>query len=569
MRQALIAVLLLLGWAGQPSTEPVVRIGLTQNAQAVTIKSDIAFTVEQRATRTATFTTVLALDAAATGPLKKSDLQYRMSVELDGDTILVMAPGMHVRIQPAGAPLETDTRAYRGAIEVFGNTRRTLTVVNELPLEDYLRGVVPNELNPTTFGQVEALKAQAVAARTYIQRNLGQYKDEGYDVCATDACQVYLGAKTEDPLATQAVVDTRGIIAMYDGKPINALYSSTCGGRTEDAEHIFNEKVPYLVSTSCEYKHPTPLPFAASRSIPDWKNGVLDVARVSTFADAARFMGLPDRGEPSSTTDAAALASFVRQTFYPTVSTTSDLAFLNEQGILPVGGSLATNELLFRLIDRKGAFEWQQGVLTSWDGTKMRLLVGGQPKEFALAPDALVYQRIGDERLALTRGAWIGGELVDFRAENGTIPMLVFRINFANPAADRYSRLAIWQTHKTAAELDAAFRSLAIGEFADMRVLERGESERAVRTEIVGARGRRTVPALRLRTLLGLRDSLFSYDIERNARGAVLGATFYGRGWGHGVGMCQVGAYGMALDGATYDEILKKYYKGIELKKLY
>jgi stage II sporulation protein D len=85
----------------------------------------------------------------------------------------------------------------------------------------------------------------------------------------------------------------------------------------------------------------------------------------------------------------------------------------------------------------------------------------------------------------------------------------------------------------------------------------------------VGSAGRATVRALRLRTLLGLRDSLFSFDIERNAQGEVLGMTFYGRGWGHGVGMCQVGAYGMAMDGATYDQILKKYYKGIELKKLY
>jgi stage II sporulation protein D len=569
MRLCLIGIVVLLAGTWQPAAEPIVRIGLTQNATAVTIKSDIAFTVEQRATRAATFTNVLALDAAAAGVLKKSDLQYRLSVELDGDTMLVLPPGAHARVQPAGAPLEIDTRGYRGAIEVFANTRRTLTVVNELPVEEYLRGVVPNELSPVTFGQVEALKAQAVAARTYIQRNLGQYKDEGYDVCASDACQVYLGAKTEDPLATQAVVETRGIVAAYDGKPINALYSSTCGGRTEDAENIFNEKVPYLVSTNCEYKHPTPLPFATSRSVPDWKSGVLAVARVATFSDAARFMGLPDRGEPASKTDAPALAAFVRQTFYPAVTAASDLAFLNEQGILPVAGSPPVDDLLFRLIDRKGAFEWQQGVLTSWDGTKMRLLVNGQPKEFALAPDALVYQRIGDDRLALTSGAWIGGELVDFRAENGTIAMLVYRINFANPAADRYSRLAIWQVHKTAAELDAAFRPLAIGEFADLRVVERGPSERAVSTEITGTRGRRTVPALRLRTLLGLRDSLFSYDIERNARGAVLGAMFYGRGWGHGVGMCQVGAYGMAIDGATYDEILKKYYKGIELKKLY
>ena len=569
MRSCLIAAALLLAAIGQPATEPIVRIGLTQNASTVTVRSDSAFTVERRTTRSAIFTTVLALDPAAAGALKKSDLQYRLSVELDGDTVLVLAAGARVRIEPGTAPLEIDARAYRGALEIFGNTRRTLTVVNELPLEEYLRGVVPNELSPTTFGQIEALKAQAVAARTYIQRNLGQFRDEGYDVCATDACQVYFGSKTEDPLANQAIVETRGLVATYDGKPINALYSSTCGGRTEDAEHIFNERVPYLVSTSCEYKHPRPLPFTTTRAMPDWKTGVLAVARVATFADAARFMGLPDHGEPASLNDPAALASFVRQTFYPSVSTASDLTFLNEQGILPASGPVLPNDLLFRLIDKKGAFEWQQGVLTSWDGTKMRLVVGGQPKELTLAPDALVYLRVGDERLAVANGSWIGGELIEFRAENGTIPMLVFRINFANPAADRYSRLAIWQVHKTAAELETAFRSLPIGEFTDLRILERGPSERAISTEVVGSRGRRTVPALRIRTLLGLRDSLFSYDIERNARGAVLGATFYGRGWGHGVGMCQVGAYGMALDGATFDEILKKYYKGIELKKLY
>ena len=199
----------------------------------------------------------------------------------------------------------------------------------------------------------------------------------------------------------------------------------------------------------------------------------------------------------------------------------------------------------------------------------MTLMVNGQPKAFALGGDAPIYRRIGDERLAMRQGSWIGGELMDFRAEGDTIRMLVYRINFANPAADRFSRLALWQVHKTRQELDAAFRAFNLGDLTDLRVVERGPSERLVTMEIVGANGRRTVRALRLRTLLGLRDSLFSFDIERNARGAILGATLYGRGWGHGVGMCQVGAYGMAMEGATFDEILKKYYQGIELRKLY
>jgi peptidoglycan hydrolase-like amidase len=568
MRTLLPAVLLLIAGAQAPN-ELVVRIGLTQNASTVTLRSENAFTVQQTRTRTAKFTMILSVDAdAANRALSQADLRYRTLVELDGGRLLVLPTTTTVRIEPAGATIEIDNRRYRGSIAVFGNSRNTFTVVNELTMEDYLLGVVPNELSPTTFGELEALKAQAVAARTYILRNLGQYKDEGYDICATDMCQVYFGAGTEDPLATRAVADTRGMIATYGGQPINALYSSTCGGRTESSENIFEEKLPYLVSTVCQYKHPEPLPFTSSRVFPDWKDAVLMVAGVSNFSDARRFMGLPGQGEPPSM-NVTELAAFIRQSFYPGVQATSDRSFLTEQGILPASGTLPAKELLFRLIERKAAFEWQQGVLISWDGATMKLMVNGQPHEFTLSPDAPIYQRVGDEKLALSQGSWIGGELMDFRAVDGAIRMLAYRHNFANPAADRYSRYALWQTHKTRQELDTAFGSLKIGDLQDVRVVERGPSERPINTEIVGSSGRRPVGALRLRSLLGLRDSLFSFDIERNARGEIIGMMFFGRGWGHGVGMCQVGAYGMALDGATYEQILKTYYNGIELKKLY
>jgi peptidoglycan hydrolase-like amidase len=569
-----VALLLIIGALyerpGRSQTAPTVRIGLTQNASTVSIRSAQPFTVQQNQTRTAKFTMVVALDpAAANRVLTRADLQYRPIVEIDAGRIVVVPKNEKVRIDPPGnAGIEVDNRTYRGSIEVFGNRRNTFTVVNELPLEDYLLGVVPNELSPTTFQELEALKAQAVAARTYVVRNMGQSKNEGYDICASDACQVYMGQGSELPLSTQAVTETRGVIATYKDQPINALYSSTCGGRTEDAENIFDEKFPYLVSTICEYKHPAPLAFSTSRAFPDWKDAVLEVAGISNFSEAQHFMGLAVRGEPASS-DATTLAGFIRQSFFPNVLTSSDLSFLTEQGILSASDSISLKEILFRLVDKKAAFEWQQGVLISWDGTTMRLLVDGQPKDFDLSPDAPIYQRVGDERLPMRQGSWIGGELIDFRAVGSTIQMLVYRINFANPAADRYSRLALWQVHKTRRELDAALKAVNVGAIRDMRVIDRGPSERPVMTEIIGASGRRTVRALRLRTLLGLRDSLFSFDIERNAQGEVLGMMFYGRGWGHGVGMCQVGAYGMALEGATYGEILKKYYKGIELKKLY
>jgi peptidoglycan hydrolase-like amidase len=268
----LVAVGALYERPARSQTAPTVRIGLTQNAATVSIRSAEDFTIQQNRTRTARFSMVLTVDPSASNRvLTRNDLQYRGLVEIDAGKILVLSSATRIRIEPKNSALiEFDNKLYRGAIEVFPNPRNSFTVVNELPIEDYLPGVVPNELSPTTYGEIEALKAQAVAARTYAVRNLGQSKNEGYDICASDACQVYLGAGSQHPLSTQAVEETRGVIATYKDEPINALYSSTCGGRTEDAENIFDEKVPYLVSTICEYKHPEPLPCSTTPGCCGW-----------------------------------------------------------------------------------------------------------------------------------------------------------------------------------------------------------------------------------------------------------------------------------------------------------
>ena len=369
-------------------------------------------------------------------------------------------------------------------------------------------------------------------------------------------------------LATRAINETRGVVATWDGELINALYSSTCGGRTESVENIFEEKQPYLVSVSCEYKHPEPRTFTSSRVIPDFQTAVLTVAGVSTYTDARRFLGVGGVGEPPSTATPE-LARYLRETFYSAVKTRSDVEFLIEQGILPGTGGVDRDEVLYRLIDRKGAFEWQQGILISWDGQILTLAVGGKPTEFRLSPDAPVFFRMGEELTAMQQASWIGGELVDFRAVNGVIQMAVYRRNYVNPSADRYSRLAQWQVRKTKQEIDTAFASLNLGTIQGLRVTQRGASERPVSTEVTGSRGKATLRALRLRSLLGLRDSLVYFDEARNAAGDLLGITFYGSGWGHGVGMCQVGAYGMAMDGAGYQDILKAYYTGIDLETMY
>src|SRR5207249_5457372 len=259
MRKRIAVALLLTVGAlyerpGRSQSAPTVRIGLTQNASAVSVRSTQPFTVQKYQTRTAKFTIVVALaPATANRVLTRSDLQYRAIVEIDGDRIVLVPRNEKIRIDTVGnTGIEVDNRSYRGSIEVFGNSRNTFTVVNELPLEDYLLGVVPNELSPTTFGELEALKAQAVAARTYALRNMGQFAAKGYDICATPACQVYRGKSTENPLSDQAVQETRGTTAAYRGQLINALYTSTCGGHTEDGGNIFDgEEMPYLRGVVC------------------------------------------------------------------------------------------------------------------------------------------------------------------------------------------------------------------------------------------------------------------------------------------------------------------------------
>jgi len=159
------------------------------------------------------------------------------SVDASNPVVLTSSDGL----------VSIDGVRYRGTAEVRVNGSGTLAGVNELPMEEYLYGVVPRELGPTVFPELEALKAQAVAARTYALSGLGKRASDGYDLLATTSDQVYGGYDGEHPLSTQAVDETAGIAALYDGKLITALYSSTTGGHTADNEEAFNSApVPYL-----------------------------------------------------------------------------------------------------------------------------------------------------------------------------------------------------------------------------------------------------------------------------------------------------------------------------------
>ena len=145
-------------------------------------------------------------------------------------------------------PVRLNGKAYRGKIEVFVNSRGSLTVVNVVPLEEYLLGVVPSELS---LPALEAQKAQAVAARTYAVANINGFATQGFDVRPDVWSQVYKGVSIETAMGTRAVRETAGMIATHGGKPIMAYYTSTCGGRTENSENVFDHSEPYLRGVEC------------------------------------------------------------------------------------------------------------------------------------------------------------------------------------------------------------------------------------------------------------------------------------------------------------------------------
>lgn len=175
-----------------------------------------------------------------------------------GERVRVSVPGREVRdaysvrAEPAGAaPVTLGGAPYRGAIEVFAVEDAGLNAVNELPLEDYLLGVVPIEIGAREPNELAAVAAQAVAARTYVVSHLRAREEMGFDVFGSVEDQAYGGMAAEREESTRAVRQTAGRILMYDGLPIRAMYHSTCGGRTAAVEEVLDRApAPYLRSVS-------------------------------------------------------------------------------------------------------------------------------------------------------------------------------------------------------------------------------------------------------------------------------------------------------------------------------
>ena len=141
--------------------------------------------------------------------------------------------------------ISTKRRWYRGEF-IIENRGGKLVVINNLPLEDYLLGVVPAEM-PSKWSY-EALKAQAIAARSYAIANRGKRASHGYDLKDTPEDQAYGGASSETATTNSAVIETKGVVITYNQRVIPAYYSASAGGHTTNSGAVWNKDLPFLKS---------------------------------------------------------------------------------------------------------------------------------------------------------------------------------------------------------------------------------------------------------------------------------------------------------------------------------
>lgn len=536
-----------------------------------------------------------------------------LEVEQGGKTFKIAGRWLEVTA-PEEVGIRWDKVTYRGKLLVFLNDRGRLNVINELPLEEYLRGVVPREMGPELFNQLEALKAQTVAARTYTVRNLGEFAEEGYDICSTPRCQVYGGKSVEHPLSDRAIRETAGIIASYHGEPIDALYSSTSGGHTEDVGTIFPLKKDeiYLRGTPCieggsqrlEGKEALGSRFPSGLVeilLPRHPKGPSTLAqRLEHLAELAKLTLPVDHLRSLERREVARFVASIFDLVLDRRLVRGDLAalleqppadwtrrelrlarFLLEHGLqvgttaganpaLGVTSELAEEEarvLLLELALYTGVLREEKVNFLALGEGKLSVRAGKERQTYPLPARFATFLRKGGRLVEGPLGLYPGDKLVVYWRGKEILALLA-PVEAPAVNLDRQATRRTWSIFKSDAQMRAAVRARYPGfEFRGFQILARGVSGRVAKVRLVGeGKEELLVEGLAVRWTFNVWDTLFT--AQRTKNDGQEGWLFEGKGWGHGVGLSQAGAYGMAVRGASYRDILEHYYAGIDLGKL-
>jgi stage II sporulation protein D len=306
-----------------------------------------------------------------------------------------------------------------------------------------------------------------------------------------------------------------------------------------------------------------PGPFATALSTAIYGESRADVLLNS--ADVEYFLAIRDAGEVPGN-NRADVSAMVRDGY---LSVFPDATLRPRQPMTRA----RTLHAVARILEARNLLQLQKGTARPGrDGNLVLRSNKGKEQTIRVSAGAFLFRQIADGIYPVRSVVLVGGEAVSFHLNSsGEVDYLEVRPAANGAAAERFSPFTNWSTELSLGQIQQRLARSArgIGAITDLRVVSRGSSRRATDLELIGSDGTAHIRGGRIRSALGLREQLFVIERKYNDDGRVTGFVFTGRGWGHGVGMCQVGAYGLAKQGLNYEQILRAYYTGIEVTRLY
>jgi len=237
MRRFIIVLFLLLNFV-QPAN--AIKIGILQCVD----KAYLGLATDGHIIDTRTHQEIVPLCKLTTYQIMAKKNHLEISTECE-EKYKISTDRITIKTLDDNSYICVKQKWYRGVIHII-NVGGELTVINDVDIESYVKGVTPAEM-PSSWN-IEAIKAQAIAVRSYAVANIGKHARQGFDLSDTTQDQVYNGVLAETENATKAVEETEGLVLTYDNKIISTMYSASAGGQTRSAFEVWGKDVPYLQS---------------------------------------------------------------------------------------------------------------------------------------------------------------------------------------------------------------------------------------------------------------------------------------------------------------------------------